>query len=287
MTLLEKRIKNLSDGFASSVAKLAEDVSSKSVHRLRTTIRKAESLVDYARPDLGRKQEKAMKTLAGLRRRAGKVRDLDVQLDLLGAIGNGSTAHDRKVLSEFMKEKRISQAERLKSLIEKIQGKKIFSHLNRITEKIATSSASLEGPETPLGRAQGQLSALAAGFARHQNSKPSLLHQVRIRMKMIRYLAALGEESEEQQRFLEELKAVQDALGAWHDWEELAKTVEKHFGDRVNCPLLLETRALLAARYAAANAAVAALFAKHATPVLPAQKQPQPEHSLQALAKRA
>jgi CHAD domain-containing protein len=287
MTLLEKRIKNLSDGIGLSLAKLAKDVSSKSVHRLRTTIRKAESLVDYARPDLGRKQEKAIKALAGLRRRAGKVRDLDVQMDLLGAIGNGSTAHDRKVLSEIMKEKRARQAERLKSLLERIQGTKILSHLDRVAEKIATSSASLEGPETPLDRAQAQLSALAAGFTRHENSKPSLLHQVRIRMKMIRYLAALGEDCAEQQGFLEELKAVQDALGAWHDWEELAKTVEKYFGDRVNCPLLLETRALLAARYAAANGAVAALFAKHAIPVVVAQKQPQPELSLHAMAKRA
>jgi CHAD domain-containing protein len=172
-------------------------------------------------------------------------------------------------------------------LIEKIQGTKIFSHLDKVAQKIAVSSASLEGPEKPLDRAQEQLSALAAGFARHQNSKPSLLHQVRIRMKMIRYLAALGEDSAEQQGFLEELKAVQDALGAWHDWEELLKTVEKHFGDRVNCPLLLETRALLAARYAAAGAAVTALLSKHAIPALPAQKQPQPEQSLQALARRA
>jgi len=106
-------------------------------------------------------------------------------------------------------------------------------------------------------------------------------------MKMIRYLAALGEESGEQHHFLEELKTVQDALGAWHDWEELSKTVEKHFGDRVNCPLLLETRALLAARYAAANGAVMALFAKQAIAALPAQKQPQPERSPLALAKRA
>jgi CHAD domain-containing protein len=287
MTLLEKRIKNLSDGLALSVDKVAKDVSPKSVHRLRTTIRKAESLVNYAHPDLGRKQEKALKALAGLRRRAGKVRDLDVQMDLLGAIGNGSTAHDRKVLTEVMQAKRARQAERLKSLLEKIQGTKIFSHLDKVAEKIAASSATLEGPETPLDQAQEQLSSLAAGFAGHQNSKPSLLHQVRIRMKMIRYLAALGEDCAAQQHFLEELKAVQDALGAWHDWEELLRTVEKHFGDRVNCPLLLETRALLAARYAAANGAVAALFSKHAIPVLAAQKHPQPEASLQALARRA
>lgn len=285
MTLLEKQIKNLSSGLSSSMAKVAKEISPKFVHRLRTTIRKAESLVDYASPDLGRKQEKAMKALAGLRKRAGKVRDLDIQMDLLGAIGNGSTAHDRKVLLEFMKDKRARQAERLAWLVEKVQGTKLFSHLDRVAEGIKESAASLESPEAPLARAERQLSALGADFARQRNAKPDLLHQVRIQMKMIRYLAALGEDSAEQQHFLEELKSVQDALGAWHDWEELSKTVEKHFGDRVNCPLLLETRALLAARYAAARAAVTALFSRYAP--LPAPKQPRSETPLAAFAKRA
>jgi len=285
MTLLEKRIKNLSDGLSSSIAKLAKEISPKSVHRMRTTIRKAESMVDYARPELGRKQEKSMKLLAGLRKRAGKVRDVDIQMDLLGAIGNGSTAQDRKLLLEIMKDKRAKQAERLARLIERARGTRLFSHLDRVAEKIAESSAFLEAGEAPLDRAKERLAALAAGFARHGNAKPGVLHQVRIQMKLIRYLAALGEESPEQQQFMEELKSVQDALGAWHDWEELSGTVEKHFGDRVNCPLLLETRALLAARYAAASAAVAALFSKYATP--PVAKQPQPEVSFRALAKRA
>jgi CHAD domain-containing protein len=285
MTLLEKRIKNLSDGLSSSIAKLAKEISPKSVHRMRTTIRKAESMVDYARPEMGRKQEKSMKLLAALRKRAGKVRDLDIQMDLLGAIGNGSTAQDRKLLLEIMKDKRAKQSERLARLIERARGTKLFSHLDRVAEKIAESAVSLEGGEAPLDRAKEQLSALAAGFARHGNAKPALLHQVRIQMKLIRYLAALGEESAEQQHFMEELKSVQDALGAWHDWEELSRTVEKHFGDRVNCPLLLETRALLAARYAAARAAVAALFSRYATP--PASKQPQAEVSFRALAQRA
>jgi CHAD domain-containing protein len=285
MTLLEKQIKNLSSALSSSIAKVAKEISPKSVHRLRTTIRKAESLVNYASPDLGRKQEKAMKALAGLRKRAGKVRDLDIQMDLLGAIGNGSTAHDRKVLLEFMTDKRAKQAERLGSLVGKVQGTKLFSHLDRLAERIKESAVSLESPEAPLTRAETQLSALAGEFGRQRNAKADLLHQVRIQMKMIRYLAALGEDSTEQQRFLEELKSVQDALGAWHDWEELSKTVEKHFGDRVNCPLLLETRALLAARYAAARAAVTGLFSRYAPPPVP--KQPKPEIPLAAFAKRA
>jgi CHAD domain-containing protein len=285
MTQLEKRMVRLVDGIASSLGKLAKDVSFKSVHRLRTTIRRTESLVTFAHPDLGRKQQKAMETLAALRKRAGKVRDLDVQIDLVGAIGNGSTAGDRKVLTDLLKTKRAKQAERLWSLIAKIKGAKLFSQLDRIAEEVRAPQLPFETTAVPLERAIHQLSEVAAEYGAHRSQSPSLLHQARIKLKMIRYLAELGEESTEQQRFLEELKRVQDALGAWHDWEELFKTAEKHFGERLNCPLLLEVRALLAARYAAAGAAVVALFSKQTT--VPAQKPPQPTVLVETLAKRA
>jgi len=283
MTPLEKRLLRLAEGVASSYGKLAKDVSSKSVHRLRTTIRRTESVVAFTDPDLGRKQKKAMEILAELRKRAGKVRDLDVQIDLIGDIGNGSTVGDRKVLTDFLKARRAKQAERLGSLIAKSRQTKLFSQLDRIAEKV--SLASLEATGVPLDRAIEQLSKVAVDYGAHRSHRPSALHQVRIKLKMIRYLAELGEESAEQQRFLEDLKQVQDALGAWHDWEELFKTAEKHFGERVNCPLLLEVRALLAARYSAAGGAVVALFSRQNAP--PAQKPPQPMVLVETLAKRA
>jgi len=275
----------LVDGIASSLGKLAKDVSSKSVHRLRTTIRRTESLVAFSHPDLRRKQQKAMETLAALRKRAGKVRDLDVQIDLVGAIGNGSTAGDRKILTDFLKARRAKQAERLSALIAGTKGTKLFSQLDRVTEEVRAPQLPFEATGVPLERAMQELSEVAAEYGAHRSHSPSLLHQVRIKLKMIRYLAELGEESARQQRFLEELKRVQDALGAWHDWEELFKTAEKHFGERLNCPLLLEVRALLAARYAAAGAAVLALFSKQTAPS--AQKPPQATVLVETLAKRA
>lgn len=283
MTPLEKRLLRLAEGVASSYGKLAKDVSSKSVHRLRTTIRRTESLVAFVHPDLGRKQQKAMEVLAELRKRAGKVRDLDVQVDLIGDIGNGSTAGDRKVLTDFLKARRAKQADRLSSLIAKTKDTRLFSQLHRIAEKVGM--ASLEATGMALDQAIEQLSKVAAEYGAHRSHRPSALHQVRIKLKMIRYLAELGEESAEQQRFLEELKQVQDALGAWHDWEELFKTAEKHFGERLNCPLLLEVRALLAARYAAAGGAVVALFSRQSAP--PAQKPPQSMVLMETLARRA
>ncbi|HXB22553.1 MAG TPA: CHAD domain-containing protein, partial [Candidatus Solibacter sp.] len=113
---------------------------------------------------------------------------------------------------------------------------------------------------SPLDQATSDLLDLSADVPEHQNIKPRLLHELRISLKRIRYTAELAQKSAGREQFLENLKSVQDAVGEWHDWESLVKTAEKQFGDRVNCPLLVEMRSLFAAKYSAANSAVANLF---------------------------
>ncbi|HJX85622.1 MAG TPA: CHAD domain-containing protein, partial [Candidatus Angelobacter sp.] len=118
MSSVPQRIQRLAGDFSRSVGKLKHEISPKSVHHLRTTIRRVESLIDYVRPELGKKQRKVLKELASLRRRAGRVRDLDVQAVLLDAIANGSTAADRRALKEFLSRKRERQAQRLATAVE-------------------------------------------------------------------------------------------------------------------------------------------------------------------------
>ena len=105
-----------------------------------------------------------------------------------------------------------------------------------------------------------QLARMAGGFSVRQAVKPDRLHEARIQLKKVRYLAELAEKSAEQQAFIDDLKKVQDAAGEWHDWQELTRLAEKRFGDRVNCALLREIRALFAARESAAASAVNRLF---------------------------
>ena len=279
MSPLEKRISNLSRSLSLSITKLAKDIRPRYVHRLRTTIRRVETLVASSPLRLSKKQQASLKNLAALRKRAGRVRDLDVQLDLLGAIANGSTATDRSMLAEFMQQKREKQAARLKKAVEEIRTPKFSTHVKTVFRKAGEASQG-QGPAEALTRAKEQLAVLGAEFQDHQALKPGLLHEVRIKLKGIRYLGELAEGSEEQQRFLDEMKNVQDALGAWPDWEELAKTADKQFGDRANCPLLLEIRALFAARQSAAKAAALQLFARNI------RKQPRAA-SVRAVARRA
>jgi CHAD domain-containing protein len=156
--------------------------------------------------------------------------------------------------------------------------------MDRIAERVAQGPSAANQPLAPLEAARFQLAKLADQFS-SQSIKPNRLHEARIQLKKIRYLAELAEESPEGKVFVDEIKAVQDALGEWHDWEELTRLGEKHFADRVNCALLRELRALFAARQADAISAITRLFASASAP--PARKPSRAAQVLRMSARRA
>lgn len=253
MTHLQERSKDFSDDLSKFVSKLPGDITEKAVHRLRTTIRRVQTLVDFTRPDLGKKQQKALDELQVLRKRAGRVRDLDIQIGLLGSIGNRSASADRRALLDALKKRRARQAERLTASLKKLDSAKFLKRLERITEKAVTGAP--DGASEPLQAAQKELSELAVQYSSRQVLKPARLHELRIKLKLLRYRAELAGENTEQKEFVDKVKSVQDSIGEWHDWEMLAESAEEQFQDRVNCALLIEIRSLLAARFSAATTA--------------------------------
>ena len=224
-----------------------------------------------------------MRELTALRQRAGKVRDLDVQAGLLSAIANGSSASDRVALKQALATRRTRRAEQLTSAIKKLDLAKDRERLRRLAQK--SERATEAGVVESLEQAKTELTSLAETFTTSEYLKPKRLHEVRLRIKKIRYLAETGASSSEQQRFLQQLKSVQDATGDWHDWELLTRTAEKQFGNRMNCPLLVEIRSLFSARYSVAASAVARLFAAQ-TGEAP-RKQPRSASAAHAAGRRA
>lgn len=261
MTLSQDRTEKLAQRLTSALKDLPDDPSPKYVHRIRTAVRRIESLASYARPDLGRKQQKALQEMAVLRKRAGKVRDVDVQVELLKEIANRSTGDDRNGLSGYLQQRREKQVRRLVSSVRKIADAKFHTHLKRIVEKSTVAAGSGDHRDV-LSDSARHLSKVQAEFTSQSTHAAAQLHHVRIQIKKTRYMAELAGETPERRSLLERLKSAQDALGAWHDWQLLARTAEKHFRDRMNCPLLVEVRALMAAKQTTAAAAVHQLFAQ-------------------------
>ena len=282
MLLRPKRVQQLCKDLSDAISNLPDEVSRKRVHNLRVSIRRVEALIRFAHPRLSKKEAKALREMRVLRREAGKIRDIDVHLRLLGSFANGSTASDRHLLTDILKKKRARQAHRLASQVAKLEGAKFLQRIRKIAKaSVEPSDEANAATAGSLDLATTELAELGSELARRFELKPSTLHQARIRLKKIRYLAELDEPSEPQRVFIAELKTAQDALGEWHDWELLTATIEKHFGNRMNCALLVEARALFAARRSAAISAARHLFALSAAPT---RKQP---HSVQVVAAAA
>lgn len=266
------------------VSKVLDDPKPKAVHRLRSTVRRIESAVSYANPDIGKKEERSLEKLADLRKRAGKVRDFDVQEGLLDTLGNGSTVKDRKTLRELLEKKRDRRVKRLESTVKKLHHARFFARLDRIAEQAGVPHGGKNRPIAPLEEARAQLSKMAKDLESIQTMKPSRLHEVRMALKRIRYMAELAEESAEQKDLIRKLKFTQDTIGDWHDWQELTKSAEKSFSDRANCHLLHEARTVLSARHSDAVSAVHKLFSVTQEP---ARKPPRSAQTLQATARRS
>ena len=281
MTLLEKRMRGLTRDLSGVISKVTGKPAPKNVHRLRTTIRRIESLVSYSHPDLKKKLERSLEKMTDLRKRAGKVRDLDVQIGLLDTLGNGSTARDRKTLTAILEKKRERQIKRLESTIKKIQESKFFSRMERIAVQAGVVK---DRPLAPLEEARAQLAVMASDFGAGSAVKPDRLHEARVTLKRIRYLAELAEESAAQKNFIREVKLVQDAVGEWHDWQELTDTAEKRFSDRVNCALLREVHAVLGTRHSSATSAIHNLFV---LALAPGRKPPGSAQSFQTTTRSA
>ncbi|HEV3039779.1 MAG TPA: CHAD domain-containing protein [Candidatus Angelobacter sp.] len=263
MNSTDQRKKNLFQDFSRIFYKLRAGISPKKVHRLRTTIRRIESFVDLSGSKLGHKHKEILEELTDLRKRAGRVRNFDVQVRLLGSIANGSTISDRRILVQIFKAKRERQSRRLSSMLKKLDKAELVGRLEKLIGKTNLPGNSL-GPIDPLERAKGQLLSLIAEVPGSEDLKPRRLHELRISLKKIRYTIELAEASAAREHLLETLKSVQDAIGEWHDWENLVKIAEKQFGDRVNCPLLVEMRALFTSKYSAARSAAVSLRASFA-----------------------
>lgn len=282
MIRLHNRTKSLTRDLSRFVSKLSEGVSEKGVHRLRTTIRRLETLAHQAGDEPEKKGQKALEELRALRKRAGKVRDLDIQVRFLASVGNGSASADRRALTEALKKKRAKQASRLSAAAKELEGSKLFGRVARIMEKSAT--ASMDDSSAALEHVRQAITELAVHHSSRQALKPERLHELRIRLKLLRYQAELADETPAQKNLVEELKSVQDAIGEWHDWEMLSESAEEYFADRLNCALLVEIRALLAARYSAACFAATNLMAAF---TVPAKKQPSSIQPVLAFSQRA
>jgi len=221
--------------------KLAKKPAPDSVHKFRTNSRRVEALLSEVAPECHRNDEKLLKLLARLRKKAGRVRDLDVQIASLRdlkfpqANGHKSQVMDALVGERAKREKKLARAFDQGTTGEIRKRLKRAAHemdIPRDTDPLTLTIRKLE----ELGHNQAPLTE-------------KMLHQYRIIGKRARYIAELADGDPEAKRIVEQLKHMQDVLGDWHDWLKLTEKAEALLGGVRDSPLVAMLRNVTQAKF--------------------------------------
>jgi CHAD domain-containing protein len=245
MSIAPKRSCVVFEKLEEGLVKLSSKPSSKpraeNVHRFRTGTRRLQILLSEFSPRLDRSQKKLLKLLGRIRKRAGKVRDLDVQLAALRSLKMPREPRRKTQLVNHLIELRSRQEKKLRKAVEEDTVREIRKRLKRASKNFRP-----EASRDPLAIARRMLD----GIGREDVAvTETLLHQYRILSKRARYAAEFSEPSAEGDRFIAEIKRMQDVLGDWHDWLTLTQTASEQLGEVRESPLVAELHNVTGAKF--------------------------------------
>ena len=226
------------------IGRLSKTLAPENVHRFRTNSRRVEAVLAQLAPET-RNKKKLLKSLAKLRKKAGKLRDVDVQIAFLKELKVPDRQNHRAQLLETLEEERLRRSRKLAKAFGAETVRELRKRLRR-----ARAEASLDGVD-PLRCAFTCLpNPGAAPFSERT------LHQCRIAAKQARYLAELAADSGDAKAFVTELKRAQDAVGEWHDVLKLKERAEQRFGSAHDSALVSVLQNISRARFRRATNAL-------------------------------
>jgi CHAD domain-containing protein len=241
MPIAPKRSRMVFQKLEQDLVKLSSKPRAEHVHRFRTGTRRLQILLGElsAKPDRG--QKKLLKLLGRIRKRAGKVRDLDVQLAALRSLKIPREPRRKTQMVNHLIELRGQQEKKLRKAVDEDTVREIRKRLKR-----ACKNFKPEASRDPLAVARGMLEVIDRGDA--PVTEP-LLHKYRILSKRARYAAEFAGQSTEAAQFIAGMKRIQDALGDWHDWLTLTQTASEHLGEVRESSLVAELHNVTGAKF--------------------------------------
>jgi CHAD domain-containing protein len=233
-----------------NLSALSAKPKAESVHKFRTYSRRVESLLFELVPALNGNQKKLLKNLKRLRKKAGRVRDLDVQISALRGLKFSQSPAGKAQLLHGLSDERAKRLRKLEKSFDKDATADLRRRLRR-AEKESVVPESID----PLAVGLRLFLDLGKDGAQLTEKK---LHQYRIVGKRARYLAELAGDNPAAQSVIAQLKQMQDTIGDWHDWLELSQRAEESLKDDQNSALVGALRNLTRAKFRQAVNALAA-----------------------------
>jgi CHAD domain-containing protein len=219
---------------------LAAKPAPPSIHRFRTSARRLEVVLTELAPQPGRNGKKLLKLLARLRKKAGRVRDLDVQIDLLRSLKMPEGARHKSQLLQALLDDRGQRERKVEQAFDR-------QTVRQLRKRLKRAASGLEVRESEaLDRSRDMLAELEQ---QPESLTDKVLHQYRIVGKRCRYLAELADKNPAARELVDHLKRMQDVLGEWHDWLKLTERADDLFHTVPGSPLVAALRNLTRAKF--------------------------------------
>lgn len=222
MPLKRERGKLIFRKMERDLLRLSSEQEADNVHSFRTTTRRLETLLQLI-PERDRNQKKLLKMLERIRRRAGKVRDIDVQMAALRSLKVALEPRRKTQLMQKLIEVRAEHERRLRKLLKSDGVHELQKRLHRAGREVQ-----LDSVRDPLALARQMLQSAVPSNGPVSDES---LHRCRLAVKRARYAAEFAPKSAESTQFMAQLKRLQDTLGTWHDWLTLTDTAVEQFGE--------------------------------------------------------
>lgn len=223
MPIASERVRFVFEKVERDLLKLCTRTQAETVHSFRTTTRRLQTLLEELVPERNRNQKNLLKLVDEVRRRAGKVRDLDVQISALRSLKTAQEPRRKTQLLQDLIDLRAKQERKLRKTLTNETIREIRKRLKRASK------------HTKLGSSHDPLAVAREMLARVEQSNDAMdeawLHKFRILVKRARYAAEFSSKTPEATQLIAQLKRLQDAIGNWHDWQTLTNSAAGRLGD--------------------------------------------------------
>ena len=112
---------------------------------------------------------------------------------------------------------------------------------NAVREAKQSDPASPPGPPDQVDRAAATALRLSTGLGAPARLGKGNLHRYRLKVKELRYVLQLSDHADEEP-FAAELSEVKDAIGDWHDWEQLIAIASDVLDHGAECKLMAQLK---------------------------------------------
>lgn len=210
--------------------KMPKQPTPEQVHDLRTNSRRLEATVKALQLDRKRKGRRILTTLAPLRKRAGRVRDMDVLTGFAAGLSANGSQEPVVQLLEHLGESRFQAARKLhKSVVKRRRTAKMrLKHCSSLVDRNLGESGKRRFGEWQASATADalKLSGEIAGWPRLTTQN---LHPFRLKVKELRNVLKMTGKDDE---LVDRLGEVKDAIGEWHDWTVLLEIAIDALGKR-------------------------------------------------------